>query len=114
MFLWQATHSVLPLKQGYCNEEFTHEMDKIGLPMDKPYGMNLRWSVQKGGRYASVRPASVAAFFPLQSIEMLPPKSKRVKFTCPKCGYAVMGMPGGRLVCHTEECNTAMEKAITE
>lgn len=114
MFLWQATHSVLPMQQGYCNDEFTQEMDKIGLPCDKPYGRNLRWSVRAGGRYASVRPASVAAFFPLQSIEMLPPKSKRVKFTCPKCGYAVMGMPGGRLVCHTEECNTAMEKAITE
>jgi hypothetical protein len=113
VFLWQAHTSVIPLQLGYCSEEFTEKMNELGLPCEKPYGMNVKWSVQENGKYASIRPKAMLSFFPLQSLEILPPKSKRVKFTCEKCGAKAMAMAGVRLVCMTEECNTAMTKEIT-
>jgi hypothetical protein len=113
VFLWQATHGTPPLQLGYCSEEFTQKMRDLGLPCEKDYGMNVKWSVQSGGKYASIRPNAMQSFFPLQSLEILPPKSKRVKFTCEKCGTKAMAMAGVRLTCMTEECNTPMTKEIT-
>jgi hypothetical protein len=114
VFLWQETKGTLPLSQGYCSDEFTLKMRELGLPCEKSFGMNLKWSVDSSGKYAAVRPAAMENFFPLENIEIMPVKGKRIKFTCPECGSKAMATAGVKLTCMTEECNAPMDKQITQ
>ena len=113
VFLWQEAKGTLA-SQGYCSEEFTEKMRELGLPCERNFGMNLKWSVAPEGKYAAIRPLAMEKFFPLENIEIIPAKGKRVKFTCPNCGSKAMATAGVKLVCVTEECDVVMDKEITQ
>jgi hypothetical protein len=113
VFLWQHTYGA-PNSPGYCDSEYTKKMREIGLPCESEYGLNLRFGVDPKGKYASIRPEAMNNFFPLQNLEIPPPKKTRIQHSCPKCGSKAMGAPGTRLICITEDCQIEMTKRIVQ
>ena len=108
--LWEHNEGMASKLTRYCSVNFTEKMAELGLPCSDSCGMNVSHSVDANGQYAAIRPA-VLRFFPLKNqVQFEQPRKTRIRYTCPECGFQAMAAAGGKLFCHTENCDTEMVK----
>jgi hypothetical protein len=107
--LWQEVYGTPPGLADYCNMEFTGKMSNIGLPCEKMYGRRLLHTVAEGGKYAAACPEAMQHFFPLKGLlETIKQPPTRLKYICEACGFNFMAAGGGKVTCHTNDCNVLM------
>ncbi|MBP5977255.1 hypothetical protein HW132_32170 [Brasilonema sp. CT11] len=107
--LWQQIYGTPPGLSDYCNMEFTGKMAQVGLPCEKMYGRRLLHTVAEGGKYANACPEAMQHFFPLKGlIESTKQPPTKLKYFCPSCGFNFLAQGGGKVTCHTYDCNVPM------
>ena len=115
--LWQQTFGTPPNKEFYYNIEFTEKMADLGLPCTPDYGYSITFERDDDGAYSKARPEAIKRFFPLTTTtapaHVKAPK-KRVLYTCPECSFKAYASAGGKLICHTHDCNAEMNREVTE
>jgi hypothetical protein len=116
-------HFGKPTRPGYHDRKWGEAMKAIGLwpsgtgkPGGRETGYHMSHYIIEGGPFAvafEALDATIEWGDTLTQEEAAKPKAKRLKFTCPLCGFNVLAVPSGegRIGCFT--CgNIAMAAAV--